>query len=121
MTCHAARRVAEFERRLRHTRLEVDRALATADVEWASLDQEYPSAEPLDDAVRESARGLLARIAERDHGALAEIEAAEARLAAGTFGVCEDCGGPIALERLRARPTARLCLPCEAAREAPRR
>ena len=43
---------------------------------------------------------------------LAEIDAAEARIEAGTFGTCERCGGPIGEARLEARPTARLCIEC---------
>ncbi len=43
---------------------------------------------------------------------LAEIDAAEARLAAGTYGTCERCGRPIGEARLEARPTARLCIEC---------
>ena len=45
---------------------------------------------------------------------LAEIDAALARLAAGTYGRCERCGQEIPLERLAARPTARRCTPCAA-------
>jgi DnaK suppressor protein len=40
------------------------------------------------------------------------IDAAIARVEAGTFGVCTRCGRPIAVDRLRARPTAELCIAC---------
>lgn len=43
---------------------------------------------------------------------LTEIEGALARLDAGTHGVCERCGQPIAAARLEARPTARTCVTC---------
>ncbi len=43
---------------------------------------------------------------------LAEVDAALARLAAGTYGVCERCGGPIPEGRLEVRPVARTCVPC---------
>ncbi|MEJ2888604.1 TraR/DksA family transcriptional regulator [Actinomycetospora aeridis] len=43
---------------------------------------------------------------------LAEIDAAVARVDAGTYGVCERCGRPIAPERLEARPAARTCVGC---------
>ena len=46
----------------------------------------------------------------REH--LVEIDAAEARLAAGTYGTCERCGRPIGEARLEARPTARRCIGC---------
>jgi RNA polymerase-binding transcription factor DksA len=43
---------------------------------------------------------------------LAEIEAAQARVAAGSYGTCERCGEPIPEGRLEARPVARTCVPC---------
>jgi DnaK suppressor protein len=45
-------------------------------------------------------------------GQLAEVEAAIERLAAGAYGVCEQCGQPIATARLEARPAARTCIGC---------
>jgi RNA polymerase-binding protein DksA len=50
----------------------------------------------------------------RDH--LAEVDAALARLGAGTYGTCERCGRPIATARLEARPVARTCIDCASAR-----
>lgn len=47
--------------------------------------------------------------------ALAEIDAAERRLAEGSYGRCERCGGEIAAGRLEARPVARTCIECAAA------
>jgi RNA polymerase-binding protein DksA len=46
---------------------------------------------------------------------LTEVEAAIERLAAGTYGVCEQCGQPIATARLEARPVARTCIGCASA------
>src|SRR3954453_1426912 len=43
---------------------------------------------------------------------LEEVDAALARLDAGTYGHCEVCGGAIAAGRLEARPTARRCIGC---------
>jgi RNA polymerase-binding protein DksA len=46
----------------------------------------------------------------RDH--LAEVDAALARVAEGSYGTCERCGNPIAPGRLEARPVARTCIDC---------
>jgi RNA polymerase-binding transcription factor DksA len=46
----------------------------------------------------------------RDH--LVAIGRAEQRIAAGTYGMCEQCGQPISDERLEARPTAATCISC---------
>jgi RNA polymerase-binding transcription factor DksA len=53
--------------------------------------------------------GALLRQAEAH---LVEVDAALARVATGTYGVCESCGQPIAPGRLAARPTARTCIRC---------
>ena len=47
---------------------------------------------------------------------LAEIDAAEVRVAEGRYGTCERCGDPIPPERLEARPVARKCVACAARR-----
>jgi len=46
------------------------------------------------------------------------IESALERLKAGTYGVCVDCGEPIAVARLRALPFAERCRDCQEARDA---
>ncbi|MDT4902099.1 MAG: DnaK suppressor protein [Pseudonocardiales bacterium] len=43
---------------------------------------------------------------------LVAIEAALARVDAGTYGVCVVCGRPIGEERLQARPAADRCIAC---------
>jgi hypothetical protein len=43
---------------------------------------------------------------------LGEIDAALARIADGTYGTCETCGGAIGRDRLRALPEVRRCLGC---------
>jgi RNA polymerase-binding protein DksA len=48
---------------------------------------------------------------------IADIDAALARLGEGSYGDCEDCGGPIAAARLLAYPTARRCAVCQTAYE----
>ena len=60
-------------------------------------------------------------LALRDHNEqhLEAVDAAIARLDAGTYGRCTACGKPIAAERLEALPWAALCIDCQ--RAAPRR
>lgn len=47
-------------------------------------------------------------------GHLADLDNALTRIDAGDYGTCERCGGPIAVDRLQARPTARTCITCAA-------
>ena len=60
-------------------------------------------------------RQQIAALLEQGHQRLADIDAALARRAAGTYGICETCGRPIGAERLAARPAARTCITCAAA------
>jgi DnaK suppressor protein len=44
---------------------------------------------------------------------LESIDAALARIDAGTYGNCERCGRPIAADRLEALPWATKCIECK--------
>ncbi|WP_436702313.1 TraR/DksA family transcriptional regulator [Nocardioides sp. BYT-33-1] len=57
-------------------------------------------------------RSQLATLVAQVRRRLAEVDAALARLDAGTYGRCERCGLPIAPARLEARPAARTCIGC---------
>jgi DnaK suppressor protein len=48
---------------------------------------------------------------------LKRIDAALARIRAGAYGDCLECGAPIAPGRLEAQPAATLCVSCAEARE----
>ncbi|EYR65183.1 hypothetical protein N866_05895 [Actinotalea ferrariae CF5-4] len=61
-------------------------------------------------------RSQIDALARQAAAELAEVDAAEARLDDGTYGTCERCGAPIPAARLEARPTARTCITCAAAR-----
>jgi DnaK suppressor protein len=63
-------------------------------------------------AARRQATGIL-HLAVTERRALAEIEAALNRLAAGRFGWCEQCGGVITTARLVRTPQARYCASCD--------
>ncbi|MDA8073733.1 MAG: TraR/DksA C4-type zinc finger protein, partial [Actinomycetota bacterium] len=57
-------------------------------------------------------RGEAEALAGQLRDALAEVEAAIARLEKGTYGTCERCGQPISPARLEAKPAARRCIAC---------
>lgn len=46
-----------------------------------------------------------------------KVERALQKLDQGTYGVCDECGKPIAPERLEAIPYATMCISCKAKRE----
>ena len=49
---------------------------------------------------------------------LGDVDAALARMRSGTYGLCVDCGDPIAAARLAAYPTAPRCIECQEMHEA---
>ena len=113
------RLTAEFRQRLTEMRWRLARTVATTDEELATLEAQQPS-----DFGEGAATGvvgdLLARLEGRERHELDEIDAAQRRLEAGVFGVCEGCHRAIPLARLRAVPTAHRCATCQARAEAAR-
>jgi DnaK suppressor protein len=60
---------------------------------------------------------LDSRLTERGQVLLRQIDDALERMDAGTFGECERCGNDISHGRLKAMPTAALCIECATAIE----
>ena len=58
-------------------------------------------------------RDRLLVVASEAKERVAEIDAALARVEAGTYGVCGSCGKPIAKARLEVVPEAALCVNCK--------
>ena len=69
----------------------------------------------------QASAGMLADLGQteisRDVREVGEIEAALARIEAGTYGRCAECGIEIDLRRLRAWPVAARCTGCQASHE----
>ena len=63
-----------------------------------------------DESVADLLSDLDAAEISRDVTELRELEAARARLAAGTYGCCVDCQADIPVARLRAQPAALRCV-----------
>lgn len=51
-------------------------------------------------------------LGEHSQAVLGEIDAALARIEAGTYGMCTNCGKEISVGRLEAYPWASLCIDC---------
>jgi RNA polymerase-binding protein DksA len=104
--------MAEFAQRLRRARAELYRTIAQTDEELATLEAHQPGASG-EDVATKVVTEVLSRLQGQGKHELDEIDAAQTRLAAGTYGICEGCGMPIPLTRLRALPVARSCMPCQ--------
>ncbi len=74
-------------------------------------------ADPNDRASYESDRNFVLLLRERDREMAARIEDALTRFDEGSYGICDECGEDIALARLKAQPTATLCVHCQSLQE----
>ncbi|MBI5887050.1 MAG: TraR/DksA family transcriptional regulator [Deltaproteobacteria bacterium] len=70
-----------------------------------------------DIASNERERELSLMFGDRDREKLAEIEDALERIRENTYGECEECGEPVAENRLRALPFTRVCVECQSKQE----
>lgn len=87
----------------------------------AALEHHAPASEPLGDnadlAFARTRAGIDSVLVDRYLTEVGAIEQARARLAAGSYETCVDCGDEIGWERLQANPAARRCAECQSRRE----
>ena len=77
--------------------------------------------DPTDRASLESNRNAMLRIRDRERKLITKIDDALKRIEDGSYGLCESCGGPIGIDRLKARPVTTLCIDCKSDQEAQER
>jgi DnaK suppressor protein len=74
--------------------------------------------DPIDRSSLETDRNFMLRIRDREHKLIKKIRKAIERIENGTYGICDDCGGDISVERLKARPVTTQCIDCKTKEEA---
>lgn len=74
-------------------------------------------ADPNDRATQEEEFSLELRTRDRERKLMAKIDESLNRIDSGEYGVCEECGIDIGIERLKARPTAEMCIDCKTLQE----
>src|SRR5437016_11358471 len=97
-----------LEERKRDILTEADRALGAMNNHHVEA-----LADPTDRAALESDRSFLLRLRDRERRLLSKIDEAFARIEDGSYGRCDECGGEIGIERLKARPVTTLCIDCK--------
>jgi DnaK suppressor protein len=65
-----------------------------------------------DEAANIYNKQVLLSLNETERVRLREVDEALDRIVNGSYGVCEECGGPISLKRIEVRPVAKYCVPC---------
>jgi DnaK suppressor protein len=106
---------AQYFRRLLNQRIAELRMEAGKTVENMDEDGNFP--DPTDRASMESNRNSMLRMRDRDRKLIFKIQEALQRLERGEYGICEDCGEEIGIERLKARPVTTLCISCKSSQE----
>lgn len=107
----------EARRRLRAERADVaarlrDLGVSFEDIVDAARDSNLDDEHDPEGTTIAAERSLVSSLARSSERHLAEVDAALDRLAAGTYGQCVRCGGPIAADRLDARPSTPVCIGC---------
>ena len=107
----------EARRRLRAERADVaarlrDLGVSFEDIVDAARDSNLDDEHDPEGTTIAAERSLVSALARSSERHLAEVDAALDRLAAGTYGRCVRCGGPIAADRLDARPSTPVCIGC---------
>ncbi|MFK5688320.1 TraR/DksA family transcriptional regulator [Ornithinimicrobium sp. LYQ92] len=109
----AARLVAEHEALTTHlARLTHDMAALVDASRDSNADDEH---DPEGQTIAYE-RAQLAAMTDQARAHLQDVEAAQRRVAEGSYGRCDVCGEPIDPARLEARPTAVTCVPHASAR-----
>jgi DnaK suppressor protein len=65
-----------------------------------------------DEAANIYNKQVLLSLNENERMRLQEVDESLDRIENGTYGICEECGGPISLKRIEVRPVAKYCVPC---------
>jgi DnaK suppressor protein len=65
-----------------------------------------------DEAANMYNKQVLLSLNENERKRLKEVDESLDRIENGTYGICDECGGPISLKRLEVRPVAKYCVPC---------
>jgi DnaK suppressor protein len=79
----------------------------------ASMENNTRQGDMADQASGNNEVHIQLKLKQTDAKILQAIEEALARIEKGTYGICRDCGEPIAEARLNAIPWTRVCIACK--------
>ena len=79
----------------------------------ASMDNNTRQGDMADQASGNNEVHIALKLKQTEAKILQAVEEALARLDGGTYGICRDCGEPIAPARLNAIPWTRVCITCK--------
>ena len=79
----------------------------------ASMENNTRQGDMADQASGNNEVHIQLKLKQTDAKILQAIEEALQRMEKGTYGICRDCGDPIAPARLQAIPWTRVCIACK--------
>lgn len=100
--------LAQLSDLLGQLKIENEADLLSARKTITTLAEEHATVDPTVHEVMTNAEYMVADAS----SILAKIARAEEKIAQGTYGKCENCGQPIAFERLELRPYIPTCIQC---------
>jgi DnaK suppressor protein len=99
---------AEIERQI----VRLEKSMAVSDEATATVELDQAAVGRLSRMDSLQNQSMATNLAERERARHAQLRAALERIDAGTYGVCDDCGGPIAPGRLFVFPETITCGGC---------
>ena len=86
---------------------------AAKPLQWTMENNSGRQGDMADQASGNNEVHIALKLRQTDAKILQAIEEALQRIEKGTYGICRDCGEPIAEARLRAIPWTRVCIACK--------
>ena len=105
--------VSEYKEALQRKRAELTQAAVVRPLQQQMEHNNGRQGDMADQASGNNEVHIHLRLKQTDAKILQAIDEALARIEQGTFGVCRDCGEPIAEARLNAIPWTRVCIACK--------
>lgn len=109
-----AKTLKKFKDELEKTREELTSSSIMSEEFHINKDEQM---DDVDSASADTDQSLQLRLKSRETLYLRKVNEALQKIAEGTFGDCDECGGDIEVKRLKARPTANLCIDCKEEQE----
>jgi DnaK suppressor protein len=105
--------VAVYRDALLRKRAELMEGAGSKPLQWTMENNSGRQGDMADQATGNNEVHIQLKLKQTDAKILQAIEEALKRIEEGTFGVCRDCGEPIASARLSAIPWTRVCITCK--------
>jgi DnaK suppressor protein len=86
---------------------------AAKPLQWTMENNSGRQGDMADQASGNNEVHIQLKLKQTDAKILQAIEEALHRIEAGTYGLCRDCGNPVAEARLKAIPWTRVCITCK--------